>query len=676
MFRPSPASRTCAAVVGVCACLSATAAGAAAPQEGPQVSDLVGMDLEQLMQIEVGQVVGASRREQSVHDAPSSVTVLTAAQIRDHGYRTLAEALRSVPGLHVTNDRNYSYLAVRGFYVPGDYNSRVLVLVDGHRLNYGVYGGASLGYEAPVDVASLERIEVIRGPGSSLYGSNAFFAVVNLVTKKGGAAQGLTVDAEAGEWDTYLGRVTWGSKFGDGSELFLSARAYTSDGSALFYEDYASGPWGGITRHGDYERAQQLQARWDSGPWSVSAGFAWREKGLPTGAFGTVFETDANRTIDAQGYFDVGWKSASDDGRTTQANLRYDDYYYTGRYIYDDTGSGGPPDLDYRDRTTARTLSAEALHSMPGKWKDRLTFGAEVRFNFQADQYNEDNFYGELLDDRRDNLNGGVFAQDEIELGESTTLVLGGRFDHYEWFGGVFTPRLALVRHLGEHATAKLLYGEAYRAPTEYELYYGDGTTQLGNDDLDPERIRTLEGILATKLGAGLEGSISVFHNELDDMIVLAPGAGGVLAFENADASEADGVEVELVKHWRQGTRLRVSHSYQEVVDEASGSRLPNAPRQLSQAVFEAPLFTPRLRAGLELIHVGSRVTLSGGKTDAYVLTNLVVRALDIAPGVEFYVRAMNLFDVSYEDPVSAELVQDALGQDGLRVTFGLRLSR
>jgi hypothetical protein len=121
---------------------------------------------------------------------------------------------------------------------------------------------------------------------------------------------------------------------------------------------------------------------------------------------------------------------------------------------------------------------------------------------------------------------------------------------------------------------------------------------------------------------------------------------------------------------------LRLSHSYQEVVDEATGARLANAPRQLSQAVFEAPLFTPALRAGVELIHVGSRPTVTGAVADAYVLTNLVVRAPEIAPGIELYARALNLFDVSYEDPVGAELIQDTLRQDGLRVTLGLRLSR
>lgn len=644
-------------------------------RSGPQ-TELTELDLSELMQLEVEEVVGAARRSQSRDEAPSAVTVLTARQIRDHGYRTLTEALRAVPGLHVTYDRNYAYLGVRGFYAPGDYNSRVLLMVDGHRLNYGVYGGLNLGFESPVDITTLERIEIIRGPGSSMYGSNAFFAVINLVTRKGGAEPGMALDAEVGEWGTYLGRARWSAVLADGSELFVSARTYTSQGAAIEYDEFAGGPWGGLARHNDYEQAQQVQARWDRGEWSVAAGLAWREKGIPTGSYGTVFETDRNRTIDVQGYFDLGWRRTRDSGSSTQANLRYDEYEYRGRYIYDDTANGGPPDLVFRDRTNARTLSFEALHAMDGAWRDRLTYGGEVRWNFDADQLNLDNVYGVALSDRRDHVNGGVFVQDEFSLDDSTTLLAGLRFDHYQWFGGWLTPRIALQRRLGERARVKLLYGEAYRAPSEYELFYSDGVTQVGNEDLTPERIGTVEAILSGELGAGLEGSVGVFHNELDDMIVLGSGPGGTQAFDNADASQADGVELELVKRWESGARVRMSHSYQEVVDERTGARLANAPRQLSQLVLESPLFTPRLRVGLELIHVGSRLSVAGGEAPAYVLTNLVVRAPELLPGLELYARAINLFDVTYEDPVGVDLVQDTLEQDGLRVTLGARLSR
>ena len=139
------------------------------------------------MAVEVETVFGASKREQRVTEAPSSVTILTAHDIRTFGWRTLADALGSVRGFYTTYDRNYTYVGVRGFGRPSDYNNRVLVLVNGHRFNDNVYDQALIGTEFPIDLALVERIEIIRGPGSALYGSSAFFAVINIVLRRGGA---------------------------------------------------------------------------------------------------------------------------------------------------------------------------------------------------------------------------------------------------------------------------------------------------------------------------------------------------------------------------------------------------------------------------------------------------------------------------------------------------------
>src|SRR5688572_12064435 len=137
--------------------------------------DLAAKSLEDLMTMEVASVYSASKHSQKVTEAPSSVSIVTSEQIQRYGYRTLAEILSSVRGFYVTYDRNYTYLGVRGFARPGDYNTRVLVLVDGHRINDNVYDQALLGRELPVEVDLIERVEVVRGSSSSLYGTSAFF---------------------------------------------------------------------------------------------------------------------------------------------------------------------------------------------------------------------------------------------------------------------------------------------------------------------------------------------------------------------------------------------------------------------------------------------------------------------------------------------------------------------
>jgi outer membrane receptor for ferrienterochelin and colicin len=140
-------------------------AAAGTASAGQDLPDLSEASLEQLGNIKV---YGASKHLQEGADAPSSVTVINAEQIRQHGYRTLADVLQTVRGFFVTNDRNYSSLGVRGFARPGDYNTRILLLVDGHRINDNVYDEAMIGTEFPIDIDLIERIEIIRGPVSPL----------------------------------------------------------------------------------------------------------------------------------------------------------------------------------------------------------------------------------------------------------------------------------------------------------------------------------------------------------------------------------------------------------------------------------------------------------------------------------------------------------------------------
>jgi len=146
--------------------------------------DLTTLSIEELMGIEVETVSGASRYEQPVSEAPASVSIVSAEQIKKYGYRNLADILQSVPGFSVTNDRNYQYAGIRGFGLPGDYGTRVLLMVDGIRQNEPMFNSVFIG-ELVVDTDLIERVEIIRGPGHTLYGANALMAVINIVTKRG-----------------------------------------------------------------------------------------------------------------------------------------------------------------------------------------------------------------------------------------------------------------------------------------------------------------------------------------------------------------------------------------------------------------------------------------------------------------------------------------------------------
>src|SRR5579864_2318650 len=253
----------------------------------PPHDDVTDLSLEDLKKV---QVYSASMYLQDDRKAPSSVTVVTADEIHKCGYRTLADILRSVRGFYVTYDRNYSYVGVRGFSRPGDYNSRILVLFDGHRLNDNVYDSALIGSEFQLDVDLIDRVEIVRGPSSSLYGTSAFFAVVNVITKDVRHLNGVELSGEVGGFGTYKGRSTYAQKL-HGVDLFLSGTAYDSAGlTRLFFPAFADSSTNyGYATNADGDSAESLIARLTFDHFTLESAGSTRDKHIPTASFNTVF---------------------------------------------------------------------------------------------------------------------------------------------------------------------------------------------------------------------------------------------------------------------------------------------------------------------------------------------------------------------------------------------------
>jgi outer membrane receptor for ferrienterochelin and colicin len=192
------------------------------------------MSLEELMSLSVDTVHGVSGFKQKVTEAPASVTIITSEEIQKYGYRTLADILRNVPGFQVSYDRNYSYLGVRGFGPPGQYNNSIALLIDGHRLNDNIFDSALIGTEFPLDIDLIDRVEIIRGPNSSLYVASAFLGVINIVTKRGQDLAAISVAGDVASYGTYQGRISYGNRLKNGLELLLSGSFYDSHGQGRF----------------------------------------------------------------------------------------------------------------------------------------------------------------------------------------------------------------------------------------------------------------------------------------------------------------------------------------------------------------------------------------------------------------------------------------------------------
>jgi iron complex outermembrane receptor protein len=659
------------------ACVIALACGRAAADGG----DLATLSLEQLMEMNVHSVYGASKYEQRVTQAPSSISIVTAEDIRRFGHTSLADVLRSVRGLYVTNDRNYTYIGVRGFLRPGDYSTRVLLLVDGHRLNDNVYDSGSVGRESMIDVELIERVEVIRGPSSSMYGSSAFLGVINVITKKGRDFDGLELSVDAGSQDTYKTRATYGETLDNGLDWMVSASQYSSSGFDYYYPEFdqriSDNPLAnsnGVAAGLDDEDAAKFFSSLRHGGFTGSVFYSERTKQIPTASFETLFNDPNALTDDRRAYLELAYQQALSDWADLRVRGFYDWYKYDGTYPYDYELIG---EADYQ------ALLVDEMH---GEWaggemqvtarpSDRYTFalGGVYRANLEEFQASYDDVEPRVwyLDRMDSSSVVGVFAQGEARLRDDFSLTAGVRYDHYgETFGGTTNPRFAAIYNPTPSSAIKALYGEAFRAPNPYERYYYPD--QADRPMLRPETIRTYELVYEQYLNSIYRLSLSGYSYHIDGLITQVAATDAWPYYDNIDDVRARGVEVELEGTYPNGTILRGSWTIQRAEDVATQMELTNSPHQLVKLSASTPILDSKLFANLELQYNSDSITLARTRSPSFWLTNFTLNSHDRWSQVELTAGVYNAFDVDHPFPGAEEHAQILLQQEGR--SYGAKL--
>ncbi len=637
---------------------------------------------------DIPSVFGASKYEQKISEAPSSVSIVTAAEIKKYGYRTLADILQSQRSFHVTKDRNYTYAAVRGFGPPGDYNSRILILVDGHRINDNIYQSGSIGHEFILDVDLIDRVEVIRGPSSSLYGTGAFFAVINLVSKRGRDFQGLEFSSAAGSEEALDGRLTYGNRPGGDLEWLVSGTVGDHQGDDWYYEEFDDPTTNqGLAVDLDGESYRNIFLKASVGDLTLSGGYVSRKKAYPTAPWGTVFNYSDSETVDDRAYLDLKYDRSFEPGWNLVGRLFYDYYFYRGKYPYDWADYDAEPSADpeiytAQDEAEGRWCGGEVqLSRRIGA--HQLILGGEYRDNLKQDQFywdDEDDPTSLALDSHESSKVWAVFVQDEFHLHDNLNLTVGIRHDDYSNFGGTTNPRLALIYNPLEKTAFKLLYGSAFRAPNVYEQYYNDGgQTAKSNPDLGPETIRTYELVVEQYLGENLRAVATGFYYEIEDLINLRlDPSDDLLIFDNLDEAEAVGLELELEGKWESGLAGRISYTYQETENKLTGEILANSPNHLAKLNLIIPLWRDQVFMDIEEQYTSSRMSVASSDKEqcelgGFSVTNLTFFSQNLIKDLELSVSLYNLFDKKYESVGSAEHVQSGIEQDGR--TFRVKVS-
>jgi iron complex outermembrane receptor protein len=545
----------------------------------------------------------ASGSRQPIARAPSVATVVTAEDIAAIGAADLDEVLETVPGLHVARSPlGYNPIyTIRG--ISTQYNPQVLMLVNGVPITGVTFGDRSIVWGG-MPVENIARIEVIRGPGSALYGADAFSGVVNIITKKAEDIVGVEAGIRVGSFSSHDAWAQYGDDVGD-YELAAYVRTGSTDGQRRIvnsdsqtYLDSLSGSTPASLAPGPVNLGRNaIDGRLDltRNKWQFRVGYQQRDK-VGTGAgiasaldpqgsnFGERISTDLtfhdpNLTQNLDLVAQVSYLSITEKSDLT---LYPPGSYFLGTSPYPNGVIGNPYKWERHLRVnTSATYAGLSDH------KIRVGMGTQDDDLYRTQ---ESNNYSTgtpgpvtvttpflLPHSRRVNF---VYFQDEWAFMQDWYLTAGVRGDRYTDFGSTTNPRLAVVWDTAYNLTSKLLYGKAFRPPSFSELYNINNPVAWGNPNLKPETNESIELAFAWQTTAAVQTNLNLFRYQMKDILRYIQDTGtGISTAQNAGRQHGQGFEVEFVLDVNGNLRLSGNYAHQHSVDEATNQDSGNAPR-------------------------------------------------------------------------------------------------
>ncbi|HEY3447690.1 MAG TPA: TonB-dependent receptor [Myxococcales bacterium] len=625
-----------------------------------------------------GKTTAASKSETSVEDAPASITVISRDELRAFGYQTVLEALRGVRGLYGSNDRQYEMLGIRGFSPPGDVNNRVMVLFDGHSVADAVGGAAYVGRDLDADLAAIERIEVVRGPVSSLYGTGAVFGVVNVVPRKHLDDHYVEATAGAGSLGAVGGRVMGAYRY-EGGEAMVTVAGGRVGGDEQFPM-----PTDPVTlvRDQDREVAFHGTARVRYKGFSLLADVNSREKLLPTGASETILGQYGTKVRDQRAIVEARYEHAFENDGQLAARLYYDANRYAGWWQYD---AG-----EQTDHTEGDTGGVELRYRTFEILRSRLTVGLEFQEQFRLHMGTETE--GVAAPDKDGSVTiASAYLALESKPVEQFAFNLSARADWYSSFGLAVNPRLAIIAKPWTGGAIKLMGGTSFRAPSNYERFYDDGYyDEAGhyvffsikpNDKLQPEHIYTGELELSQRIGSDLKATAALYVNFLENVVryVMDP-ADGLLQARNAPGLvRTQGAELEL--RW-QPSRLAMvtaTYTFQQmfvtgVSDPADQAALrSNVPPHMFSLRGMFPISAPFVVGSAEAVYNAARLDRAGLRTGELLYLNAGLSGELPSARFRYWAGVKNLLDERPQLPASPDVSTATLPAYGR--TFQVQLT-
>lgn len=647
----------------------------------------------------------AAKYEQTIQEAPASVSIISSEEIGRHGYKTLAEALNSLRGFYLRNDRNYDYVGARGFENPNSYNNKIQLQLNGHIINDNIYGSPFFGNDFSLPMSAVERIEVIRGPGSALYGGGAMLCVINVITKAYHQLETVQIGLSAGSFGAFDASITAAHSINDNIGYTLSGRIGYTKGQDLYFQEFDKPETNnGKSIGNDWEGSKGFFFSMQIYDFSVNAFYSSKQKGIPTGCWDMTFNDGRAELEDIRHTFDLSYNKQLYDNFELKARIYGDYYHYSDRLPYDTIYFNGETILGstLTEKNTGQWYGAEIQSTWDLFSNNRIITGIEYKYSSRAD-YVYKCEKGTYFDQ---NYPYGVFSayvQDHFQPLEWLSLTAGLRYDKYShdftdttrspfpedessFNGSALTPRAAVIIYPTKPLALKLLYGSAYRPANIYEMYYKDFKTTKSNPNLKPEYSDTYEIVAEYSLTENVLLTVSGFYYEIRDIITQINDHRDTMAvFRNQDKGIGKGIECEFNSRFDFGLWLNANYTYQNVKNSRTNQEFSNSPEHLFKLTASQTLFED-ITAGLEFSWESSRRSeaseWSFTNTPAFSLTNFFIKyepnvnsqnpIVSTLNKLKFSLKIFNVFDNNYYYPTAIDFTQSVLKMDGRRFLFEL----
>ncbi len=645
-----------------------------------------------------------TRTPQMVTEVPALMTVITAEEIRQMGARDMRDILASIPGMQLgISAVGYSQITFRGMASHGA--EKIKFMIDGHDVDISVTGGASLLF-SDLSVDYIEKVEILHGPGSALYGSDALLGVVNIVTRKELNQYAASVTTRFGSHDSQRYNMEFGRSY-SAVHLWSNVNYFTTNGADVSIEkDGLSGTSLNDTVSNAPGNTNEWVERTDIsfgaglGNWHFQAQYLNHNDG---GFYNPGFSL-TDETVIGRDYFwsDLSWKDDFlDDTLTFQAKFIFNRYSHDYDILLQPPGFSKPGPIPFPDGMRSITkaeledFGAEAQADFYLAEDHIVTIGGEVKKTRLFDVSHDTNYdsTGPLpgIQDVSDSFNWmteadrtfySFFAQDQWQIQDDLLATIGGRYDHYDDFGSAFSPSLGLNWQFHPEWHLKLMYGEAFRAPSFRELYKQEaGTPLLGDSNLNAEDVQTWQAAIEWLHDPDFSLSVSAYWNEYDNTILTEEGAS-LKTFTNGDESRSKGIDL--------GGRYRLPPAMPDITifgsvsyidaEQDNGDESPGVASWLATAGFNWR-FAQFCALNINCRYVGETPLEKDDPrddVDDYILTDAALtieNGLGHYPGLDAGISIHNLFDIHYAYPELTGKLPDNFERPGVTAEVWIKYS-